>query len=358
MNGDMMKIKRAKAIVLIGMQLSSCFLYAPPAKRSKYLPKQAVSGHKKRPMYVPSPQLQQERPSVIVSDSNVYIKMRALILLEEMEALKLIKKALAVPDQLWDKIITNMLAIKKSVQQVTLRTPLADPYRHSRVPKELVGLIESIAIKYGIHPKSFHIHVPKKGTEEMEDDALYDAWMEPPYLFLDGSVSGSIAIGQRAPAIIFIPETFLSRFNSSDPDSLLTIHHEMMHLKELNGWGIHFVTQQLCGHGYNAAATNPKIKKELEYSEKVMERNTDLLVLLEDNTLLLKVCAVDQLRINKNPRHVNALDADTPHHFSIRLLMKWRNLLLQAHKGATYEGLLPAIKLLQTEQRSRLAGRY
>lgn len=273
-----------------------------------------------------------------VNHKNVK-KFKEMIALQEYECLAAMADKYRVPKSKWKNIYTHMTKIRSSIQKVIFSHPLPCVYRNPSLPKSLVDLIESIAIKYGINPKAFHIQIPQEKSADMEDASLYDAWIDAPVVFYQ-FLGEKLSIGLRVPPVLFIPKSFIQRFMVDKESCLLTLHHELIHLRELNGWAIWFVLNKIEQEGYHS------VKNKDDYLNacyKVMERNTDLLALIDDPELSKIVLMKEYNFLNEiSPANMNHATFD---HFPFSLMIKWHFLVPLVQKCKNFE----KVKAFMTE---------
>lgn len=258
-------------------------------------------------------------------------KFKEMIALHEYESLATIAEKYRVPKSTWNRMYTHMTKIRSSIQKTIFNHPLPCVYRNPNLPKSLVDLIESIAIKYGIHPKAFHIQIPQEKSADMEDSSLYDAWIDAPVVFYQ-FLGEKLSVGLRIPPILFIPQNFVKRFMVDRESCLLTLHHELIHLRELNGWAIGFILNVFAQEGYRTPKDGDGA---LHACYKIMERNTDLLALIDDPELS-KTILMQEYRfldeILPADMHLATFD-----HFPFSLMIKWHFLVPLVQKCKDFE---------------------
>lgn len=271
-------------------------------------------------------------------------KFKEIIAQHEYVCLTAIAEKYHVPQSVWNGLYARMTKLRSMMQKTIFKQPLPCVYRNPNLPKTLVDLIESIAIKYGIHPKAFHIQIPEEKSPDMEDPSLYDAWIDAPVVFYQFS-GEKLSAGLRIPPVLFIPQSFINRFVIDRESCLLTLHHELIHLRELNGWTIGFILNLFAQKGYCA----PKKGNDGSCAYyKIMERNTDLLALIDDPELSRTVLMQEYAFLDKIlPEDMHRATFD---HFPFALMLKWHFLVSIVQKGKDFEKIKSFMAALCKEE--------
>lgn len=279
-------------------------------------------------------------------DTTAIERLKKTLLKEEENSMSLFKHFFAISSEQWAGILYRMKQLERFIRDNSLAVPLERPCRDSKIPLFIVAQIEKIAQSYGIHPKSMHIKLSAVSKNSKEKNYI-PAHVETPslrYIEIKGSI---VEAAVEEPVTIYLHPLYIKNFDAS---KVKTLYHEMMHIRELNGWKHGFIVSELKKFGHDVDA-HPKAQKIVEYCKKLYERNTDLLIALE-NREMADLCALYYQEYCKN--FPAAAELDDESHFSRVFMNKWLDLIFSLYNGQPFDQLLPSILSLQQEQLKRV----
>ena len=273
-------------------------------------------------------------------------KCKNFLLQEEAQNMYALKKELVIPDYIWDTA-NRVVEQAKIDLWASLKKPLASPFRDKKIPSFIIAWLEEIAVLYGIHPKSFHIKLMQvPGQSHVKKETYSSAYVAYPSYSVRIRDKKQVSVSFHSDFAIYLHPQFIKNFESI---RVKTLYHEMMHVRTLNGIVASIFFGVLKAFGYDAQKTVQGKSIQIK-AIKLLERNTDLFVMLEGESLAHGFSLFYEKTI-KNAASALADYGDATH-FGKALMREWSDVICSLYQGAFFESnsVREAVTFLQQRQ--------
>lgn len=276
-------------------------------------------------------------------------KCKNFLIQEEAQNMNALKKELSVPDFIWN---TATAVVEKAKIELwsSLKKPLASPVRDKKIPNFIIAWLEEIAILYGIHPKSFHIKLMQvSGKLHSKKESFSSAYVAYPSYSIVMADKKPVSVLFHSDFAIYLHPKFIENFENI---RVKTLYHEMMHIRTLNGMLSHLFFGVLKALGYDAQKTVQGRFIQIK-ATKLLERNTDLFVMLEGKSLAHCFSSFYEKTSKKLPSVL--ADYGDVAHFGKTLMKDWSSVICSLYQGAFFESNIAREKVALLQQRQNAA---